>query len=82
MKTAGIREARHRFSDLLEEVRQGREVLITHHGRPAARLVPLVPPPARRMPFPDYSALRKRLKYKGEPASGVLIRMRREEARY
>jgi prevent-host-death family protein len=57
MKKAGIREARQNLSALLEEVKKGREVLITDRGRPVARLAP--PPPAKQKPFPDHSALRK-----------------------
>ena len=41
MKTAGIREARQELSSLVAEVRKGREIVLTEHGRPVARLVPL-----------------------------------------
>ena len=41
MRTAGIREARQNLTGLLEEVRAGREVLITDRGKPVARLVPV-----------------------------------------
>jgi len=41
MRTAGVREARQNLSALLDEVKKGREVLITEHGRPVAKLVPL-----------------------------------------
>jgi prevent-host-death family protein len=41
MKTAGIREARQGLSSLVAEVRKGREIVLTEHGRPVARLVPL-----------------------------------------
>jgi prevent-host-death family protein len=41
MKTAGIREARQGLSGLVAEVRKGREIVLTEHGRPVARLVPL-----------------------------------------
>jgi prevent-host-death family protein len=41
MKTAGIREARQGLSSLVAEVRKGRKILLTEHGRPVARLVPL-----------------------------------------
>jgi prevent-host-death family protein len=47
MKTAGIREARQNLSVLLDEVRKGREVVITDRGRPVARLVPPLPPRSR-----------------------------------
>ena len=40
MKKAGIREARQNLSILLEEVRKGREIVITDRGKPVARLVP------------------------------------------
>ncbi len=40
MKKAGIREARQNLSVLLEEVKKGREIIITDRGKPVARLVP------------------------------------------
>ena len=39
MRTAGVREARQNLTNLLEDVRKGREVVITDRGRPVARLV-------------------------------------------
>jgi prevent-host-death family protein len=56
MRRAGIREARHDFTSLLEEVRNGREVIITERGRPVARLVPATP----RKPFPNLAAVRRK----------------------
>ena len=41
MRTAGVREARQNLSALLDEVRKGREIVITERGRPVAKLVPL-----------------------------------------
>jgi prevent-host-death family protein len=41
MRTAGIREARQGLSSLVAEVRKGREIVLTEHGRPVARLAPL-----------------------------------------
>ena len=55
MRTAGIREARHNLSGLLEDVRKGREVLITEHGRPVARLAPVESPRA----FPNLARIRR-----------------------
>lgn len=57
MRKAGIREARQDFSSLLEDVRKGREIVITERGRPVARLVPAGP--ARCAPFPDLSRFRR-----------------------
>jgi prevent-host-death family protein len=58
MRRAGIREARQDLTSLLEEVRKGREVVITERGRPVARLVPMRP----RKPFPDLAAVRRRVR--------------------
>lgn len=56
MRSAGIREARQDLTRLLDDVRKGREVVITEHGRPVARLVPVTP----RARFPDLSSVRRR----------------------
>jgi len=56
MRTAGIREARQDLTSLLDDVRKGREVVITERGRPVARLVPIKP--GKR--FPDLAAVRRR----------------------
>ena len=56
MRKAGIREARQRLTTLLEDVRKGREVLITDRGRPVARLVPPSGPIGRGLP--DLAAFR------------------------
>jgi prevent-host-death family protein len=39
MKTVGIFEAKTRLSSLVDEVEKGREVIITRHGKPVAKLV-------------------------------------------
>jgi len=56
MRTAGIREVRQNLSSLIEDVRKGREILITDRGRPVARLVPATAEAA--LPFPDLAAFR------------------------
>ena len=40
MLTVGVFEAKNRLTALLDEVEDGREVLITRRGKPVARLVP------------------------------------------
>ena len=37
----GVREVRDHFSEYVARAKAGREVVITEHGRPIARLVPL-----------------------------------------
>lgn len=39
--SVGAYDAKTRFSELLEQVAKGREVTITRHGSPIARLVPV-----------------------------------------
>ena len=43
MRSVGIRELRERTSEIIRLVRdEGAEVLVTHYGRPVARLLPVV----------------------------------------
>ena len=55
MRTAGVREARQNLTELLDDVKKGREVVITDRGRPVARLAPV----ERRRPFPDLTRVRR-----------------------
>jgi len=41
MITAGVFEAKQRFSELIAAVEQGQEVRITRHGKEVARLLPV-----------------------------------------
>ena len=43
MRTAGIAELKASLSETLARVKAGEEILITEHGRPIARIVPLSP---------------------------------------
>lgn len=43
MKTAGIRELRNTYNDLLRWIEAGEEVVIQRRGKPVARLVPEKP---------------------------------------
>lgn len=57
MQKAGIRETRQNISELIEIVRKGREILITDHGKPVARLVPAGRSKARV--YPGRAAFRR-----------------------
>jgi prevent-host-death family protein len=70
MRIAGVREARQNLSALLDEVKKGREVLITEHGRPVAKLVP--PDRPRGKGIPDLAALRRRMPIFDPPLSATL----------
>jgi prevent-host-death family protein len=67
MRTAGVREARQNLSVLLEEVRKGREVLITERGRPVAKLVP--PDRPRGKTVPNLAAFRRTMPVLKPPLS-------------
>jgi prevent-host-death family protein len=67
MGTAGVREARQNLSALLEEVRKGREVVITGRGRPVAKLVP--PDRARGKSVPNLAAFRRQMPVFDPPLS-------------
>lgn len=74
MRTAGIREARQYLSELLEEVRKGREVVITDRGRPVAKLTAVVAPKA----FPDLRRVRRA--YRGsDPGLSAAVLEDRED---
>jgi len=68
--TVGAREANQRFSHYLREVmEQGSEVVITHNGRPVARLLPLEKRSDEKARQRSLAKLLKLLK-KGAPLPG------------
>lgn len=69
MRTAGVREARQDLTSLLDDVRKGREVVITERGRAVARLVPVKP----RQPFPDLASVRRQARPIEPPLSQAII---------
>lgn len=71
MKRAGIREARQNLSALIDDVKKGREIVITDRGRPVARLVPPLRPPAA--PFPDLSRFRRTMPALKPPLSDSIV---------
>ena len=70
MKRAGIREARQNLSSLIEDVKKGREIVITDRGRAVARLVSPSPEPGR--PFPDLSKFRRTMPSLTPPLSKTI----------
>jgi|GEM_PF-608324 len=55
MQTLGIREIRQRYEILKETLEAEGEVILTHHGKPFARVLPLEPvkPRKRWKPHPE-----------------------------
>lgn len=71
MNRAGIREARQNLSALIDEVKKGREIVITDRGRAVARLVP--PRRSSARPFPDLRSFRKGMPTLTPPLSQAVI---------
>jgi prevent-host-death family protein len=74
MRRAGVREARQNLTDLLDDVKKGREVVITEHGRAVARLAPLQDDER----FPDLSRTRRLIKRRGVALSQAVIEDRND----
>jgi prevent-host-death family protein len=70
VNTAGVREARQNLSALLDQVKKGREIVITERGRPVAKLVP--PDRRRRKGVPDLAAFRRTMPVVDPPLSTTL----------
>jgi antitoxin (DNA-binding transcriptional repressor) of toxin-antitoxin stability system len=48
MRTLGIREVRQRYEILKETLDAEGEVILTHHGKPFARVLPIDPPKPKK----------------------------------
>ena len=78
MQTIGAFEAKTHLSALLEQVERGEQVLITKHGRPVARLVPVT-----KVDNEQTQAAIQRLKIfsKGNKLGGLSWKTLRDEGR-
>jgi prevent-host-death family protein len=76
MRIAGVREARQNLSALLDEVKRGREVLITERGRPVAKLVP--PDRPRAGGVSDLAAFRRTMPVLDPPLSATVTEERED----
>jgi prevent-host-death family protein len=74
VRTAGVREARQNLSVLLDEVKKGREVVITERGRPVAKLVP--PDRPRGKAVPNLAVFRRTMPILDPPLSATVARDR------
>ena len=74
MRRAGVREARQNLTDLLDDVKKGREVVITEHGRAVARLAPL----QNDGRFPDLSRTRRQMKRRDIALSQAVLEDRND----
>lgn len=73
------REARERFSELLDLAEQGEEIVVTRRGKASVRLV-AEPVAASRGPLPDLTEFRARIAVSGSLTGSLMEE--REDARY
>lgn len=70
------KEARNKLSSLLNQIEEGKEVIILRRGKEVARLVP---PKGEVKVLPKLKDFRSSIRLSGKPLSTVVIRKRREE---
>ena len=72
-KTVSAADANRKFSELLRGVRKGRTYIVTSHGHPVAKIVPVDSDAPEREAA--HSALLRRLRSE-KPAEGAVARLR------
>lgn len=77
MKSVGVYDAKTHFAKLLDEVERGETVVITRHGRPVARLIPMKDSP--RTVDETIAAIREFSR--GRKLEGITIRELIDEGR-
>jgi prevent-host-death family protein len=75
MKHVGIFKAKTHLSNLIDEVEKGREIVITRHGKPVAKLVPA----GERLSPEAVERRRKALKKLAEIGDRLNLKLTREE---
>lgn len=76
MKTLGVREMRASYGALESTLREEGEVILTHHGKPFARVIPITAPELPKT-MPSNAELRAKMKPMKVP-SAMLIREDRD----
>lgn len=76
MKTLGVREMRASYGALETALKEEGEVILTHHGKPFARVLPIDAPTTPQQ-MPSNAELRAKMKPMKTP-SAVLIRKDRD----
>ena len=72
MIKTNVKEARQRFSFLLDQVEHGEEILISRRGHIIAHIIPHNPKKKKKH-LPSLKALRNTIDTKGKPLSKVIL---------
>ena len=78
MASVGAFEAKTHFSNLLERVEKGEQIIITRHGKPVAKLVPATGVDVQVI---DETIAQLKEFAKGQSLGGLSVRELREEGR-
>lgn len=76
MQEINIKEARSRFTAIVESAAMGEDIIITRRGKPIALLTRINDNP---MPLDSLKEFRTKIDVKGIPLSDTVIRLREEE---
>jgi len=71
-----VKEARSRFSTILSEVEEGKEIVIMRRGKAVARLVPCT---VKRRTLPSLKDFRASVRITGDALSSSVVQSRTEE---
>ena len=81
MSAIGAFDAKNRLGHLLDAAERGEETVITRHGRPVARLIPVLPASDRKAAHAALERIRARARGLAAPPSLEELRAWREEGR-
>ena len=76
MQTINVSKTRKKLARLLDAVASGEEIIIMRHGKPAARITPVLP---ESVAFPDRSKLRASLPPASESGAMAICALRNDE---
>ena len=78
MQTLGIREIRQRYEILKETLEAEGEVILTHHGKPFARVLPLEPVKPRPK-WKSHAELRASMPFQAVGSEVLLVEERERD---
>ena len=73
-ETLGVFDAKSRFSELIDRAERGEEIIVTRHGKPVARVAPLVPASRTSAEFQDLMATASELRERIRRETGTVSR--------
>ncbi len=76
MRTTNMKYAREHLQSLVDEVIEGREVVVTRRGEPVVRLTPVEESPRR---LPSLASFRSSIRVQGRALSQDVVAARAEE---